>query len=150
MKINNLSYRLDGEMRHCMEYMGADHGSLDPNPATVHDLSNVQLSDVLPGAVLEMDNFDYFTMTRQGTVLYMQQLKRWFVVTQGYLNAGLITIVDFKNHGQVDLSFRQRAYNMYPVYLDLFSLRKSLQEVADDRVGGQHYMNTEYVELTNV
>jgi hypothetical protein len=125
-----------------MDDLGFNHGSLDPNPATVHDLSNVQLPDVLPRAVLEMANFGYITMTRQGAVLYVRLLKNWFVVTQEDLHAGLITTVDFKHNDQLDIAVRRRAYNMKPVFQYLFCDSRCVDEVDNDGVGGQSYMNT--------
>ncbi|KAJ5918607.1 hypothetical protein N7466_010599 [Penicillium verhagenii] len=143
IKLNILAYRLDGEAGHCMNDMGFNHGSLDPNPTTVHDLSNVQLTDILPRALLEMANFEYIAMTRQGTVLYVRQIKNWFVVTQEDLDAGLITTVDFKYNGQVDIAVRRRAYNMCPVYQYLFIDRKCVEQVDNDGVGGKNWMNTD-------
>ncbi|KAJ5933842.1 hypothetical protein N7454_006171 [Penicillium verhagenii] len=143
IKLNILAYRLDGEAGHCMNDMGFYHGSLDPNPTTVHDLSNVQLTDILPRVLLEMANFEYITMTRQGTVLYVRQIKKWFVVTQEDLDAGLITTVDFKYNGQVDIAIRRRAYNMCPVYQYLFIDRKCVEQVDNDGVGGENWMNTD-------
>ncbi|KAJ5552344.1 hypothetical protein N7494_001722 [Penicillium frequentans] len=149
IKLYILSCRLDGEMDHCMQSHGARHGSLDPNPATISDPTKVQITDVLPRAFLEMANFAHITMTRQGTVLFMGFLWHWFLVTDDDLNTGHITVVDFKRNGQIDQCLRRRAFNMWPVYLDLFTGNRPLIHVIDDRIGGSQRMNSEYVTLTS-
>ncbi|KAJ5884378.1 hypothetical protein N7504_011950 [Penicillium tannophilum] len=147
IKLYILSCRLDGEIGHCMQEFGEDHGGLDPNPATVADMSNVQMSDLLPRAYLEMADFHNMTMTRQGTVLYMRYpyLRNWFVVTQDDLDTGHITTVEFKPNGEVDQCFRRRAYNMWPVYLEHISARRELAYVIKDRVGGSQLQNSDLV-----
>ncbi|KAJ6017264.1 hypothetical protein N7451_000643 [Penicillium sp. IBT 35674x] len=57
IKLYSLSCRLDGEIGHCWQEFGEDHGGLDPNPATVADMSSAQMSDLLPSAYLEMAYF---------------------------------------------------------------------------------------------
>jgi hypothetical protein len=126
-----------------MDGIGANHGGIDPNPATFPDPSSVQITDVLPRAYLEMASFNGITMTHRGTVLFMNRLRDWFVATADDLDTGHITIIDFKRNGQIRESFRRRAYNMYPVYLELFSLQRSLTHVINEKVGGPDRYNTE-------
>ncbi|GFF59043.1 sterol 3-beta-glucosyltransferase [Aspergillus udagawae] len=53
IKLYILSCRLDGELGHCLDRYGSDHGGIDPNPGTFPDPSTVQITDVLPRAILE-------------------------------------------------------------------------------------------------
>ncbi|KAL4740365.1 hypothetical protein BDV11DRAFT_169132 [Aspergillus similis] len=143
IKLYILSCRLDGELSHCMDYYGSEHGAVDLNPATYPNLSAVQITDVLPRAMLEMANWNCITMTSRGTVLFLQPLAPWFLVTPDDLKTGHITIVEFKRNGQIAKSFRRRACNMWPVHLAYCVQYKSLEEVEEDRVGGNAEMNSD-------
>ncbi|KAL4973092.1 hypothetical protein BDW66DRAFT_154095 [Aspergillus desertorum] len=96
-----------------MDYYGSEHGAIDLNPATYPNPSTVQITDVLPPAMLEMANWNCITMTSRGTVLFLQPLAPSFLVTPDDLETGHIT--------------------MY----------KSLEEVEEDRVGGNAAMNSD-------
>lgn len=134
IKLYILSCRLDGEMGHCL--LDYDHFGVDPNPATFPDPFTFQITDFLPWLFLEMANFDAMTMTRRGIVLFMNPLVKWFLVDQDDLDTGRITIVEFKRNGQIRDTFRRRAYNMYPVYLQACVSIRPLWEVKEDRTGG--------------
>lgn len=131
-------------MDSCLGHFGSRDGAIDVNPAT-HDPSAVQITDVLTRDILEMANLDFMTMTRNGKVLFMQRLGPWFLLTQEDLDTGHITVVEFKRNGQVHNSFRRRACNMWPVYLEYCSACRPLEYVIEHRVGGNSLMNSEYV-----
>ncbi|EED22087.1 conserved hypothetical protein [Talaromyces stipitatus ATCC 10500] len=80
IKLCILSYRLDGEMEHCLETAGSSNVGVDPNPATFPDPSTFQITDFLPWLILEMANFAAMTMTKRGTVLFTKFLIPWFLV----------------------------------------------------------------------
>ncbi|RDW76858.1 uncharacterized protein DSM5745_06850 [Aspergillus mulundensis] len=143
IKLFLLSCRLDGEMGHCLDQYGSEHGGLTLNPASHPDPSAVQVTDVLPRALLETANWNCITMTRRGTVLFLQRLGPWFLVTPDDLETGHITIVEFKRNGQVAKSLRRRACNMWPVYLKYCGQYLSLEEIEDNRVGGNAAMNSD-------
>lgn len=133
-------------MDHSLGVWGSSHEGIDPNPATFPDPSTFQTTDVLPLFILEMANFACMTMTERGTVLFMDCLSPWFLVTQEDLNTGRITAVEFKRNGQIRESFLRRAYNMLPVYLRFCPLGKPLSEVKEGRAGGvRPEMNAECV-----
>ncbi|PYI02449.1 hypothetical protein BO78DRAFT_410584 [Aspergillus sclerotiicarbonarius CBS 121057] len=67
-KLNILSYRLDGEMGHCLE--DYSHAGVDPNPATFPDPSKFTFTDFLSWYGLEMANFAEIVMIRTVTVLF--------------------------------------------------------------------------------
>ncbi|RAO67698.1 uncharacterized protein BHQ10_003710 [Talaromyces amestolkiae] len=134
IKLYILSCRLDGEMGHCL--LVDSHIGVDPNPATFPDPSTFQITDVLPWMFLETANFNTITMTCRGTVLFMNQLRTWFLVNQDDLDTGRITTVEFKLNGEIADSLRRRAYNMFPVSLALCVGYDPLWEVRERRVGG--------------
>jgi hypothetical protein len=101
-------------MGHCFD--ASEHEDVEPNPDTFTDPSNFQLEDFLLFFILEMANFSAITMTRRGTVHFVDRLAPWFLVTQDDLGAGRITIVESKENGQVRETFRRRLYNMFPVF----------------------------------
>ncbi|KAI2822929.1 hypothetical protein CBS12448_9228 [Aspergillus niger] len=112
-------------MDSCLGHLGSRDGAIDVNPAT-HDLSAVQITDVLTRDILEMANLNFMTMIRNDD-----------------LDTGHITVVEFKRNGQVHNSFRRRACNMWPVYLEYCSAWRPLGYVIEQRVGGNSLMNYE-------
>ncbi|RDK41153.1 hypothetical protein M752DRAFT_284646 [Aspergillus phoenicis ATCC 13157] len=119
IKLYILSCRIDGDMDSCLGHLGSRDGAIDVNPAT-HDLSAVQITDVLTRDILEMANLNFMTMIRNDD-----------------LDTGHITVVEFKRNGQVHNSFRRRACNMWPVYLEYCSAWRPLGYVIEQRVGVQ-------------
>ncbi|KAL4948938.1 hypothetical protein BDW69DRAFT_188795 [Aspergillus filifer] len=97
-----------------MDHYGSEHGALDLNPASYPDPSAVLTADVLPRALLEDD-----------------------------LDTGHITLVEFKPNGQIKRSFRRRACNMKPVHVAYCVQFKPLEEVVEDRVGGNAATNSD-------
>lgn len=142
IKLYILSCRLDGELGHCMDMSAKDHCGIDPNPSTFPDPSTFQYKDLLSLLFLEGANFRIMTMTSKGTVLFAGMRRCWFLVDQEDLDGGLITCVDFKPNGEVEDSFKRRAYNMWPVYLQYVILGKSIWELKDSSEGGLDRNNT--------
>lgn len=66
-------------MDSCLGHLGSRDGAIDVNPAT-HDLSAVQITDVLTRDILEMANLNFMTMIRNGKILFMQRLGPWFLL----------------------------------------------------------------------
>lgn len=91
-----------------------------------------------------MADWNCMGMTRRGTVLFLQRLFPWFLVTPEDLETGHVTTVEFKRNGQVSESFRRRVCNMWPVYLEYWVECKPLEEIKEERVGGNSAMNSEY------
>ncbi|RHZ46603.1 uncharacterized protein CDV56_101022 [Aspergillus thermomutatus] len=73
----------------------------------------------------------------------MRRLCPWFLVTADDLDTGHITIVEFKRNGQVRESFRRRACNMWPVYLEYCTGCRDLGQVKWDGVGGGDEKNSD-------
>ncbi|KAL3454338.1 hypothetical protein BJX65DRAFT_291864 [Aspergillus insuetus] len=136
IKLCILSCRLDGEMGHCLEHYGDPHGGIDLNPATFPDPSTVQITDVLPRAILEQADLRLMLMTRRGTVTFNGIHTPWFLVTQDDLDTGHITMVVFKRNGEIKESIRRRAYNFHDVYLYYTVDSKSLTQIDEDFAGG--------------
>ncbi|KAL4899864.1 hypothetical protein BDW74DRAFT_162861 [Aspergillus multicolor] len=135
-------------MGHCMDQYGSQHGGITLNPASHPDPSVVQITDVLPRALLEPANWNAVAMTRRGTVVFLHTLDPWFIATPDDLDTGHITMVEFKRNGQVAKSFRRRACNMWPVHLKYSNQYQTLEEIEENRVGGNARMNSDlYMNL---
>lgn len=135
-------------MGHCLDRFGSKHGSINLNPATYPDPTVVQITDVLPRALLEPANWNCITMTSRGTVVFDLTLDPWFLVTPEDLETGHITIVEFKRNGQIANTLRRRACNLWPVHLRYNALYHPLEELEENRVGGGAKQNSEYVPHT--
>lgn len=125
-----------------MDGYGIKHQGVDPNPSTFPDPSTFQYKDLLPYLFLEGADFYLITMTSKGTVLFTGMLNCWFLVDQEDLDGGLITCVDFKPNGEVEDTFKRRAYNMWPVYLKYMIQWRSIWELKDSSEGGWEEDNT--------
>jgi hypothetical protein len=92
-----------------------------------------------------MVNLDSMTMARTGKMVFTRNLDQRFLVTQDDLDTGHIAAAEFSCSGQIRCSFRRRACNMGPVYLEYCSAYRPLEYVIEQGVGGNSLMNSEYV-----
>ncbi|KAL4879770.1 hypothetical protein BJY04DRAFT_89372 [Aspergillus karnatakaensis] len=130
-------YRYDLETGHCLidSYMPSE---AIPNPTT---MSINRIEDFPRWSHLGNADFRSIYLTKSGAVLYNGYVGPFMFVDEEGLRTGRLSLVEFKQNGEIGNSILIRPYNMRWLYLNLFVLGKGLEEVRNCE-GGYRHQNT--------